>query len=45
MTALSWACAAQVSAFDLMVETIGAVIGRLKAAEHAQSPNDPGRGL
>lgn len=33
VAALSWACGTQVSAFNLMAETIGAVIGRLKAVE------------
>jgi hypothetical protein len=33
VAALSWACGTQVSAFNLMAETIDAVIGRLKAAE------------
>ncbi len=33
VAALSWACASQVSGFNLMAETIGAVMGRLEAAE------------
>lgn len=35
VAALSWACATQVSSFNLMAETIGAVIGRLKAVKQA----------
>jgi hypothetical protein len=33
VTALSWACATQVSAFNLMSGTIGMVVARLKSAE------------
>jgi hypothetical protein len=33
VAALSWGCAAQVSAFDLMAETIGTVMGRINAVE------------
>lgn len=33
VAALSWACGTQVSAFGLMAETIGSVMGRLEAAQ------------
>jgi len=33
VAALSWGCAAQVSAFDLMAKTIGTVLGRISAVE------------
>lgn len=35
VTALSWGCAAQVSAFNLMAEAIGTVIGRINAVGKA----------
>jgi hypothetical protein len=37
VAALSWACATQVSAFNLMSETIGLVIARLKTVEQSST--------
>ena len=37
VAALSWACATQVSAFNLMAETIGTTINRLKTVEQVRA--------